>query len=68
MDAEPEAEDVEETVPYRGYSSQREVDLAMAGEAFGRDSGGKDALSKLSRYETSMERSLYKTLHELQRL
>ena len=39
-----------------------------AGEAFGRDSGGTDALSRLSRYETSMERSLYKTLHELQRL
>jgi hypothetical protein len=26
------------------------------------------ALSKLSRYETAIERSLYKALHELQRL
>ena len=27
-----------------------------------------DSLAKLSRYETSIERSLYKALHELQRL
>ena len=52
----------------RGYASQEEADLALSGEAFSRDSGGRDALSKLSRYETSMERSLYKALHELQRL
>ena len=67
-EAEQQDEDVEATVPYRGYRSQQEADLAISGEAFGRDSGGKDALSKLSRYETSIERSFYKTLHELQRL
>ena len=38
------------------------------GDAFMRDSANANALSKLSRYETSMERSLYKALHELQRL
>jgi hypothetical protein len=31
-------------------------------------SESQDSLAKLSRYETSMERSLYKALHELQRL
>jgi hypothetical protein len=46
----------------------RETDLATSGAIFLRDAGGPNALSKLSRYETSMERSLYKTLHELQRL
>jgi len=38
------------------------------GDAFKRDSTHANALSKLSRYETSMERSWYKALHELQRL
>jgi len=38
------------------------------GPAFVRDGGGADAFSKLSRYETSIERSLYRALHELQRL
>jgi len=41
------------------------TDLVTFGEAF-RES--QDPLAKLSRYETSMERSLYKALHELQRL
>jgi hypothetical protein len=46
----------------------QETDLATNGVIFLRDAGGTNALSKLSRYETSMERSLFKTLHELQRL
>jgi hypothetical protein len=66
--AQSKEEDVEPTIPYRGYRSQQEADLATAGEAFSSGSGDKDALSKLSRYETSIERSLFKTLHELQRL
>ena len=33
-----------------------------------RDATGADALSKLSRYECSLERGLYRALHELQRL
>jgi hypothetical protein len=32
------------------------------------DGNGANAFSKLSRYETTMERGLYKALHELQRL
>jgi hypothetical protein len=36
--------------------------------SFIRDANGANAFSKLSRYETATERSLYKALHELQRL
>jgi len=39
--------------------------VADRGEAFFRS---EDSLAKLSRYETSIERSLHRTLHELQRL
>jgi hypothetical protein len=38
------------------------------GRTFIRDADGANAFSKLSRYETAIERSLYKALHELQRL
>jgi hypothetical protein len=38
------------------------------GLAFIRDANRANAFSKLSRYETTIERSLYKALHELQRL
>jgi hypothetical protein len=38
------------------------------GGAFMEDSHRANAFSKLSRYETPIERSLYKALHELQRL
>ena len=38
------------------------------GGAFVRDSVYGAALSKLSRYETTLERALYRALHELQRL
>jgi hypothetical protein len=38
------------------------------GWAFIRDANGQDAFSNLSRYETAIERGLYKALHELQRL
>jgi len=38
------------------------------GAAFIRDADSSDALSKLSRYETSIERSLYLALRELERL
>ena len=33
-----------------------------------RDANGADMLSKLSRYETTLERGMYRALHELQRL
>jgi hypothetical protein len=38
------------------------------GQSFIPDADSSNAFSKLSRYETATERSLFKTLHELQRL
>jgi hypothetical protein len=54
-------------------SEEREVavegaGIAEWGAAFVRDSGGVNAFSKLSRYETTIERSVFGSLHELQRL
>ena len=43
-------------------------ETATLGRTFIRDANGANAFSKLSRYETSRERSLYRDLHELQRL
>jgi hypothetical protein len=43
-------------------------DSARVGAGFVRDSRGENALSKLSRYETALDRNLWRTLHELQRL
>lgn len=48
--------------------SKQYLDLPTWGGVFIRDSSKENALSKLSRYDTSLERSLYKALHELQRL
>ena len=44
----------------------RDSDANATGAAFAHDEA--DVLTKLTRYETSLERSLYKALHELQRL
>jgi hypothetical protein len=41
---------------------------SMLGLSFIRDANSANAFSKLSCYETAIERSLYKALHELQRL
>ena len=41
---------------------------AMLGEAFLTDASGADSLSKLSRYEAHIQRSLFRTLDELHRL
>jgi hypothetical protein len=46
----------------------RDPDTSTLGLAFIRDANSANAFSKLSRYETTMERGLYKALHELQRL
>jgi hypothetical protein len=46
----------------------READATSLGRAFLSDANQANAFSKLSRYEASIERSLYKALHELQRL
>ena len=50
------------------YGDVRDSDASMLGLAFIRDGNGANAFSKLSRYETTIERGLYKALHELQRL
>jgi hypothetical protein len=50
------------------YGDVRDSDASTLGLAFIRDGNGANAFSKLSRYETTMERGFYKALHELQRL
>jgi hypothetical protein len=49
-------------------AKQVETETATLGRTFMRDADNANAFSKLSRYETTIERSLYKALHELQRL
>lgn len=41
---------------------------ALLGAAYRNDAGGADALTKLSRYETTLERSLFRSLEEIRRL
>ena len=48
--------------------TEQDDQIAALGRAFIRDAGMADAFSKLSRYEIAIERSLFKALHELQRL
>ena len=43
-------------------------DLPALGSAFVADALSSNSLAKLSRYETAIERSMYRALHELQRL
>jgi hypothetical protein len=52
----------------REMDAKREAETATLGQTFIRDADGANAVSKLSRYETAIERSLYRALHELQRL
>lgn len=47
---------------------QRERDEVLLGRAIDADAANSDSFGKLARYETSLERSLYKALHEFQRL
>jgi len=49
-------------------AKQQDVETATLGRSFIRDANEANAFSKLSRYEAAIERSLYKALHELQRL
>ena len=48
--------------------AKRNAETATLGRTFIRDANKANAFSKLSRYETAIERGLYKALHELQRL
>ena len=43
-------------------------DNELLGGAFIRGTEGSDSFSKLSRYETAIERGLFRAMHELQRL
>ena len=52
----------------QSYPDVGDSDASSLGLSFIRDGNGANAFSKLSRYETTMERGLYKALHELQRL
>ncbi len=52
----------------RELKAKQGTEPAMLGGTFIRDADKTNAFSKLSRYETAIERSLYKALHELQRL
>ena len=56
--------------PYGGVApgAQSQTDNATLGLTFIRDANVANAFSKLSHYETTTERSLYKALHELQPL
>jgi hypothetical protein len=48
--------------------AEQDTETATLGGTFIRDADKANAFSKLSRYETTIERSLYRALHELQRL
>jgi hypothetical protein len=48
--------------------AMQDAETATLGRTFIRDADKGNAFSNLSRYETTLERSLYKALHELQRL
>jgi hypothetical protein len=47
---------------------RRDAENTALGRTFARDADSANAFSKLSRYETAIERGLYKALHEFQRL
>ena len=47
---------------------KRNAEATTLGRTFARDADKTNAFSKLSRYETTIERGVYKALHELQRL
>ncbi len=47
--------------------ARRDAEATNLGRTFARDADKANAFSKLSRYETTIERQLYKALHELER-
>ena len=53
---------------FRNYHLEaKNSDFATVGAVFVRDNREENAFSKLSRYETSLDRALSRTLHELER-
>jgi hypothetical protein len=51
----------------RRMRSEQEAETVTLGRTFARDADRANAFSKLSRYETTIERGLYRALHELER-
>ncbi len=51
----------------RRMRGEQEDETATLGRTFARDADRANAFSKLSRYETAIERQLYRALHELER-
>ncbi len=51
----------------RRMRTEQEDETATLGRTFARDADRANAFSKLSRYETAIERTLYRALHELER-
>jgi hypothetical protein len=51
----------------RELEAARDSEAATLGRTFVRDAEAANAFTKLSRYETTIERGLYKALHELER-
>jgi hypothetical protein len=47
--------------------AKRNTEAATLGRTFARDANGANAFSKLSRYENTIERGLYRALHQLER-
>jgi hypothetical protein len=52
----------------RQHEAELESDSAIFGAGFVRDSGKENAISKLARYQTLTERSLYRAFDELEKL
>ena len=52
----------------REIEGKQEAETAILGGTVIRDAEGANSFSKLSCYEAAIERSLYRALHELQRL
>jgi F0F1-type ATP synthase epsilon subunit len=52
----------------RRMRNEQEDETATLGRTFARDAERANAFTKLSRYETAIERGVYRALHELQRL
>jgi hypothetical protein len=51
----------------RRMKREQEDETVTLGRTFARDAGGANAFPKLARYETAIERALYRALHELER-
>jgi hypothetical protein len=51
----------------RRVRSEQDDETVTLGRTFARDADRANAFSKLSRYETSIERQIYRALHELER-